>query len=205
VLSTALFDRAPFRNCVCHGIVLDEKNKKLSKRLKNYPDPTFVFETYGADALRWYMMSSPLMAGGDLAMSKDGSDIAKAMRQVILRVWNAYSFFTLYANIDEVQACMRTDQTHVLDRYILCKTRELITELGARLDEYDIPGAYAIVPGFVDALNNWYIRSRRACFWSEGHTSNKLDAFDTLYTALTVFCRALAPMLPLITEPSILP
>jgi isoleucyl-tRNA synthetase len=95
VLSTALFDRAPFGNCICHGVVLDEQNKKLSKRLKNYPDPNFVFETYGADALRWYMMSSPLMTGGDLTMSRDGSDIAKEMRQVILRVWNAYSFFTL--------------------------------------------------------------------------------------------------------------
>jgi isoleucyl-tRNA synthetase len=200
VLSTALFDRAPFRNCVCHGVVLDEQNKKLSKRLKNYPDPVHVFETSGADALRWYMMSSSLMTGGDLAMSKDGSDIAKAMRQVILRVWNAYSFFTLYANIDGIQARIRTDQKHVLDRYILGKARELITELGARLDEYDIPGAYAVVPGFVDALNNWYIRSRRASFWSEEHTQDKLDAFDTLYTVLTLFCRALAPMLPLITE-----
>ena len=200
VLSTVLFDRAPFRNCVCHGVVLDEHNKKLSKRLKNYPDPTFVFDTYGADALRGYMMSSPLMSGGDLAMSKDGSDIAKAMRQVILRIWNAYGFFTLYANIDGMQARFRTDQEHVLDRYILGKTRELISNLGERLDAYNLPGAYAVVPSFVDALNNWYIRSRRSTFWSDADTTDKQDAFDTLYTVLTLFCRALAPMLPLITE-----
>jgi isoleucyl-tRNA synthetase len=200
VLSTALFDRAPFRNCICHGVVLDEQNKKLSKRLKNYPDPNFVFETYGADALRWYMMSSPLMTGGDLTMSRDGSDIAKEMRQVILRIWNAYSFFTLYANIDRVQARFRMDQAHVLDRYILGKARQLIADIGARLDIYNLPGAYAAVPGFVDALNNWYIRSRRGSFWSEGCSEDKQDAFDTLYTALTLFCRALAPMMPLITE-----
>ena len=200
VLSTALFDRAPFRNCVCHGVVLDENNKKLSKRLKNYPDPAFVFDTYGADALRWYMMSSPLMTGGDLALSRDGADIAKSMRQVMLRTWNAYSFFTLYANIDGVKARYRTDQEHVLDRYILAKTRELISEVGARLDAYNIPGAYAVVSGFVDALNNWYIRSRRSSFWADGQTRDKQDAFDTLYTVLTLFCRTLAPMMPLVTE-----
>ena len=200
VLSTALFDRAPFRNCVCHGVVLDENNKKLSKRLKNYPDPTFVFDTCGADALRWYMMSSPLMSGGDLVMSKEANDIAKAMRQVILRIWNAYSFFTLYANIDSVRARFRTDQENTLDRYILGKTRELIESLGDRLDAYNLPGAYSIVPSFVDALNNWYIRSRRSTFWSDTHSSDKQDAFDTLYTVLILFCRALAPMLPLITE-----
>jgi isoleucyl-tRNA synthetase len=200
VLSTVLFDRAPFRNCVCHGVVLDEHNKKLSKRLKNYPDPTFVFSTYGADALRWYMLSSPLMSGGDLALSKHGGDVAKGMRQVILRIWNAYSFFTLYANIDHIEARFRADQTSALDRYILGKTRELIANLAYRLDRYNLPGAYGIVPGFVDALNNWYIRCRRPAFWSDEHTADKQDAFDTLYTVLVLFCRAVAPMLPLISE-----
>jgi isoleucyl-tRNA synthetase len=200
VLSTALFDRAPFRNCVCHGVVLDENNKKLSKRLKNYPDPTFVFDTYGADALRWYMLSSNLMNGGDLAMSKDGSDIAKGMRQVILRIWNAYSFFTLYANIDGVRAALRTNQANALDRYILAKTHELVVNLDRRLEDNNLPAAYGIVPTFVDALNNWYIRCRRSAFWSDDLTADKQDAFDTLYTVLTLFCRAVAPMLPLISE-----
>jgi isoleucyl-tRNA synthetase len=200
VLSTLLFDRAPFRNCICHGVVLDRQNKKLSKRLKNYPDPTVVFDTYGADALRWYMLSSPLMSGGDMSMSEDGSDIGKGMRQVILRIWNAYSFFSLYANIERVRAKFRTDQQHPLDRYILGKIRDLIAQIEARLDAYDIPGAYAIVPGTVDAINNWYIRSRRSTFWSDVADQDKQDAFDTLYTVLVLFCRALAPMLPLITE-----
>ncbi len=200
VLSTALFDRAPFRNCVCHGVVLDEDNQKLSKRLKNYPDPVEVFDTYGADALRWYMMSSPLMAGGDLAMAKDGKDIGKATRPVILRLWNAYVFFTLYANIDGVKAKRSAASADVLDRYILAKLRETVAAIEARLDAFDIPGAYEQVNPFIEALNNWYIRNRRSTFWSNASTAEKQAAYDTLFTALTVICRALAPLVPLIAE-----
>ncbi|SMF18578.1 Isoleucyl-tRNA synthetase [Tistlia consotensis] len=207
VLSTALFDRAPFRNCVCHGVVLDENKQKLSKRLKNYPDPTEVFETYGADALRWYMVSSPLMHGGDLAMPQDGRGIAQALRQAIIPIWNAYYFFTLYANIDGYRARERADQTGVLDRYVLAKTRELVEQLQDRLEVNDLPGAYAVVPGYIDALNNWYIRRSRGRFWREeatgsagGDGADKRDAYDTLHTVLTTFCRAMAPLLPFLTE-----
>ncbi|GGF78793.1 isoleucine--tRNA ligase [Azorhizobium oxalatiphilum] len=202
VLSTALFDRAPFRNCVCHGVVLDEDNQKLSKRLKNYPDPVEVFDQYGADALRWYMMSSPLMVGGDLAMAKDGKDIGKATRPVILRLWNAYAFFTMYANIDGVKAKVDTASTNVLDRYILAKVREMVEAVQGRLDAFDIPGAYAQVTPVIDALNNWYIRNRRQAFWSDAaeNAGDKQAAYDTLYTALTVICRTLAPLLPFVTE-----
>jgi isoleucyl-tRNA synthetase len=198
VLSTALFDRAPFRNCICHGVVLGDDHQKMSKRLKNYPDPTEVFETFGADGLRWYMLSSPLMVGGDLAVSR--GEIAKAMRQAILPIWNAYYFFTLYANIDSVKAKERTDQKGVLDRYMLAKTREMIAAIEDRLEHYDVPGAYASVPPFIEALNNWYIRRGRPRFWAEGSSADKQDAFDTLYTALTLSCRALAPLLPFVAE-----
>jgi len=203
MLSTALFDRAPFRTCVCHGVVLDENKQKLSKRLRNYPDPVDVFNTYGADALRWYMVSSPLMHGGDLAMPKDGRGIAQAMRQAILPIWNAFSFFTLYANIDGYKAKARTDQTGVLDRYILAKTRELVERLEDRLDANDLPSAYAVVPGYVDALNNWFIRRSRARFWRDiegGDLADKHDAYDTLYTVLTTITRALSPLIPFVTE-----
>ena len=200
VLSTALFDRAPFRNCVCHGVVLDEDNQKLSKRLKNYPDLAEVFQLYGADALRWYMMSSPLMAGGDLAMSKDGKDIGKATRPVILRFWNAYVFFTLYANIDGVTAQVSTASADVLDRYILAKTRRMIEAIQARLDAFDIPGAYEQANPFIEALNNWYIRNRRSRFWSSNNAADKQAAYDTLFTCLTMTCRALAPLMPLIAD-----
>jgi isoleucyl-tRNA synthetase len=200
VLSTALFDKAPFRNCICHGVVLDEDHQKLSKRKRNYPDPNEIFDTYGSDALRWYILSSPLMSGGELALAKDGRDVAKAMRQVIIRFWNAYSFFTLYANVDHIRGRLRTDQTDVLDRYILSKTRDLVERLRDCLDRFDIPGAYAVVPSFVDALNNWYIRSRRNSFWADETHPDKQDAYDTLYTVLVLACRGLAPLMPLLAE-----
>ncbi len=205
VLSTALFDRAPFRNCICHGVVLDENNQKLSKRLKNYPDPVAVFQDYGADALRWYMMNSPLMAGGDLAMAKDGSDIAKSMNMVIRRFWNAYVFFTLYANLDTDKldggrAQWRASSEEPLDVYILAKTRDLVNRVQERLDAFDIPGAYEAVGPYVDALNNWYIRLRRGAFWAEAASADKQAAYDTLYTSLTTACQAMAPLLPLLSE-----
>ena len=202
VLSTALFDRAPFRNCVCHGVVLGEDGQKLSKRLKNYPDPVEVFQSHGADALRWYMMSSPLMVGGDVTMAKDGSDIGKTARAVILRLWNAYVFYTLYANIDGIRGTVRTDSADVLDRYILAKTRTMIATVQDRLDAFDIPAAYECVTPYIDALNNWYIRNRRDRFWADAvdDPADKQAAYDTLYTCLTLTCRALAPLMPLITE-----
>ncbi|WP_114392107.1 isoleucine--tRNA ligase [Oleisolibacter albus] len=211
VLSTALFDSIPFKNVICHGVVLDEHKQKLSKRLRNYPDPQEVLNTQGADALRWYLVSSPLMVGGDLAMPKDARGIAQALRQGVLPLWNAYSFFTLYANIDGIRGRMRTesaetastrDQAGVLDRYILAKTRELVEGLAERLDAYDLPGAYALVPGYYDALNNWYIRLCRPRFWrgAEGDAQDKRNAYDTLYTCLVTVAKALAPLLPHVTE-----
>ena len=200
VLSTALFDRAPFRSAVCHGVVLDENRQKLSKRLRNYPDPMEVFDEYGADALRWYMISSPLLSGGDLSIPREGSGIAQALRPAIIPLWNAYSFFTLYANIDGYKAQVRADQKGVLDRYVLAKTRELIENIEGRLDANDLPGAYAVVPLYIDALNNWYIRRSRARFWREAEDGDKRDAYDTLYMALTNVTRALAPLMPFIAE-----
>ena len=131
VMSTALFDRPPFKNCLCHGVVLAEDGKKLSKRLRNYPDPQEVFEKIGSDALRWFLVSSPVVRGGDLRIDEDGKAIAEAVRLVINPIWNAWYFFALYANTDETQAQLRFDSPHVLDRYILAKTHELVEHLGA--------------------------------------------------------------------------
>jgi len=200
VLSTALFDRAPFLNCMGHGIVLDENHQKLSKRLRNYPDPIEVFDTYGADSLRWYMVSSALLAGGDLAMPKDGRAIGEAQRQALKPLWNAYYFFTLYANADGIRAEARADAEGVLDRYILAKTRQLVEEAGRRLDAYDIAGACAAITRFIDGLNNWYIRRSRERFWRAGADRDKLDAYNTLYTVLTVLVRVMAPLAPYVTD-----
>ncbi|WP_349368950.1 isoleucine--tRNA ligase [Salinarimonas sp.] len=200
VLSTALFDRAPFKSCICHGVVLDENKQKLSKRLKNYPDPVDVFNTHGADALRWYMVSSPLLAGGDLAMPKDGRAIAETVRQVMLPLWNAFYFFTLYANTDGYEATFRTDAAGELDRYVLAKTGDFVRAVEGALDDLDIPRATAAYLPFIDTLNNWYIRRSRDRFWGAEITHDKRDAYDTLYTVLVTASRALAPFLPFLTE-----
>lgn len=200
VMATALFDRAPFRSVVCHGVVLDENKQKLSKRLKNYPDPIEVFDTYGADALRWYLVSSPLLSGGDLAMPKDGRAIAETVRQVMLPIWNAYSFFTLYANIDGIKGRMVTTAEAELDRYILAKTADLIRGIEASMEKLDLAGATNAFPPFIEALNNWFIRRSRDRFWKAEKDADKQAAYDTLYTVLVTMTRALAPFLPFLTE-----
>jgi isoleucyl-tRNA synthetase len=199
VLGTALFDKPPFKNCMCHGVVLDFEGRKLSKRLRNYPDPEEVFETQGADALRWYLMASPILRGGDLRIAQDGHGIGDVVRLVINPIWNAYTFFTLYANVDGVQASFRTDSSQLLDRYILAKTRALIEQVTDAMDGYDIAGSCQLVVTYLDALTNWYIRRSRERFWSND-ASVKQDAYDTLYSVLVVLCRTVAPLLPLISE-----
>jgi isoleucyl-tRNA synthetase len=200
VLATALFDKAPFRNAIAHGIVLDENKQKLSKRLKNYPDPVEMFNTHGADAVRWYMISSPLLSGGDLAMPRDGRAIGDAVRQVILPVWNAYSFFTLYANIDGIRGRMITTAEAELDRYILGKTAELVRSVEGAMDRLDLAGACNALPPFIEALNNWYIRRSRDRFWKPEKDNQKRAAYDTLYTVLVTLTRTMAPFLPFLTE-----
>ena len=193
VLATALFDRPPFRNCIAHGVLLGDDGMKLSKSLQNYPDPNEVFETFGADAMRWALLSSPVLRGGDLVVSR--KNMTEAVRSVLNPVWNAYGFFTLYANTDGYRATYRTDATGVLDRYVLAKMRKLIEDVGTRLDRYDVDGACASIATFLDALTNWYIRRSRGRIYDEDR-----DAFDTLYTVLVLLCRTAAPLLPLLTE-----
>ena len=200
VLATALFDTAPFRNCICHGVVLGENKQKLSKRLKNYPDPLEMFDTYGADALRWYLVSSPLLSGGDLSLPQDGKAIGEPIRQVMLPLWSAYSFFTLYANIDGVKAELVTTAEAELDRYILGKTAELVRSIDAAMDELDLAAACDAALPFIDALNNWYIRRSRDRFWKSEQDADKKAAYDTLYTVLVTATRALAPFLPYLAE-----
>ena len=209
VLATALFDSPPFRNAIGHGVLLAADGAKLSKRLKNYPDPEYIFQTQGADALRWYLMASPTMRGGSLCINEE--DMKAVTRLLLYPVWNAYSFFCLYANADGVKAEHNTSSQHVLDRYILAKTRKLVESVTSSLDAYDLADACAQVEEFIDALNNWYIRRSRDRFWApkvsaDGGETNraaaaeKQEAYNTLYTVLTTFVKTLAPLLPLITE-----
>jgi isoleucyl-tRNA synthetase len=199
VLATALFDRPAFRTCMAHGIVLGSDGAKMSKSLRNYPDPYEMFDKHGSDAMRWFLMSSPILRGGDLIVTEQG--IRDSVRQVMLPLWNTWYFFTLYANSAEggYQAHFRTDQTGVLDRYVLAKLHELVVETTDAMDRYDLFAACASVRSFLDALTNWYIRRSRDRFWG-GTSADSHDAFDTLYTSLHVLARIVAPLLPLVAE-----
>jgi isoleucyl-tRNA synthetase len=159
-----------------------------------------MFEKTGADALRWFLMSSPILRGGDLQIQKDGKQIHEVVRLVLNPIWNAYYFFTLYANADGVTAKLRADQTAVLDRYALSKTRQMVAGVQKAMDAYDLAAACQVVKDYLDALNNWYIRRSRPRFWGETGAADQRDAYDTLYTCLVVLCRACAPLLPLLTE-----
>ncbi len=201
VLSTALFDRPGFKNAICHGILLADDGAKLSKKLRNYTEPEEIFQKQGADALRWYFMSTNIVRGGDTRISDQAID--DVVRQVILPIWNAYSFFTLYANVENHRARFRPEvsaDTALLDRYILAKTRDLIAGVEARMDAYDLPGAAMEIQAFIDALNNWYIRRSRDRFWGTDGAGADKDGLDTLYTVITTLMQVAAPLLPMITE-----
>ncbi|ASW56287.1 isoleucine--tRNA ligase [Plantactinospora sp. KBS50] len=193
VLATALFDRPAFRNAVVHGIVLGADGRKMSKSLRNYPDVYEMFDRYGSDAMRWTLMASPVLRGGDVVVSE--AAIRDSVRQVLLPLWNVWYFFSLYANAEGHTATARTGATDLLDRYALAKTHGLIGTVQARLDGYDISGACAAVRSFLDALTNWYVRRSRDRFWAGDR-----DAFDTLYTVLESVCRVMAPLAPLVAE-----
>ena len=192
VLATALFDRPAFSQVISHGIVLGSDGNKMSKSLRNYPDVSEVFERDGADAMRWFLMSSPVIRGGNLIVTEEG--IREGVRQFLLPLWSTYYFFTLYAG-DSVPT-WRTDSGHLLDRYILAKLNDTIDAVTGYLDVLDSPLAAAELRDFADVLTNWYVRRSRDRFW-EGVDQ---DAIDTLYTVLETLCRIAAPLAPLITE-----
>jgi isoleucyl-tRNA synthetase len=192
VLSTALFDRPAFTNVISHGIVLGNDGQKMSKSLRNYPDVSEVFERDGADAMRWFLMSSSVIRGGNLVVTEEG--IRESVRQFMLPLWSTYYFFTLYAG--DTETVRRTDSANVLDRYLLAKTRQLIEGVTTDLDELDSPMAAAKLRDFADVLTNWYVRRSRERFWD----GTDRDAVDTLYTVLETLCRVAAPLAPLVTE-----
>ena len=201
VLAGALFEKPAFKNVICHGILLADDGAKLSKKLRNYTEPTEIFEVQGSDALRWYFMSSNIVRGGDSRISDQGID--DVVRQIITPIWNAYSFFTLYANIDNYRANWNVESTNLLDQYILAKTRLMVETVTQQMDQYDLPGATNEIKAFIDALNNWYIRRSRDRFWAPGSPKDDTDkqaAYDTLFTVLKVLCEASAPLLPMTAE-----
>ncbi|MEY2762399.1 MAG: isoleucyl-tRNA synthetase [Actinomycetota bacterium] len=193
VLATALFDKPSFATCVSHGIVLGADGQKMSKSLRNYPDPMGVFDTHGADAMRWYLLSSSILRGSDFAVTEEG--IRDTVRQVMLPIWNSWYFLTLYANAAGKQGRVRTDSTNVVDRYIFAKLNRTVGLVTRSMDTYDLFEACQQIREFLDALTNWYIRRSRDRFWA-----GDSDAIDTLHTVMSVLCRLAAPLLPLVSE-----
>jgi isoleucyl-tRNA synthetase len=192
ILATALFDRPAFSRVISHGIVLGSDGNKMSKSLGNYPDVGQVFELDGADAMRWFLMSSSVIRGGNLVVTEEG--IREGVRQFLLPLWSTYYFFTLYAGERTPQR--RTNSPHLLDRYILAKLADTARAVTGHLEALDSPLAAAELRDFADILTNWYVRRSRDRFWS----GDDRDAIDTLYTALETLCRVAAPLAPLITE-----
>jgi isoleucyl-tRNA synthetase len=208
VLSTALFDKPAFENCVVNGLILAEDGRKMSKSLKNYPDPSETFDHMGADALRAFLVNSPVLRAEPLRFSLDG--VADVVRTVLLPMWNTYSFFTTYAEADgitvaDLELAPAPADRPELDRWILSVLQSLVSEVNTQMEGYYL---YNVVPptlGFIDHLTNWYVRRSRRRFWrtrgesGEGD-ADKLAAFATLYEVLTTFIEVLAPVLPFITE-----
>jgi isoleucyl-tRNA synthetase len=202
VLSTAIFDRPAFTNVLSHGIVLGSDGQKMSKSLRNYPDVNEVFDRDGADAMRWFLMSSSVIRGGNISVTEEA--IRAGVREFLLPLWNTYYFFALYANAAEgegYRAAWRTDSTHELDRYLLAKTRRLIADVTVDLEALDSPMAAAKLRDFADVLTNWYVRRSRDRFWAgDDGSADWRDAFDTLYTVLEIVARTAAPLIPLVAE-----
>jgi isoleucyl-tRNA synthetase len=193
VLATALFDRPAFSTCVSHGIVLGADGQKMSKSLRNYPDPMGVFDSYGADAMRWYLLSSSILRGSDFAVTEEG--IRDTVRQVMLPMWNSWYFLSLYANAEGKSGKVDYSSDNVMDTYIFSKLHHLVNDTTVSMDAYDLFNACQQVRTFLDVLTNWYIRRSRNRFWAGDQ-----QAIDTLHTVLDVLTRVAAPLLPLITE-----
>ncbi|MFT6332255.1 MAG: isoleucyl-tRNA synthetase [Lentimonas sp.] len=203
VLSTALFDKPPFKNVICHGTILDEKSQKLSKRLKNYADPLEMFAEVGSDAMRFYMISQPVMKGQELRIDKEGKAIKDTLRIAIKPLINAFNFFCLYANSDGIKAEKFENSAKIsndMDLYILAKLKSAILSIDDSMQKYDTPSACSEFIQFFEVLNNWYIRRSRQRFWKSEIDEDKISAYNTLYTSLVLMCEACAPLLPFTAE-----
>ncbi len=199
VLSAALFDQPAFKNVIVNGLVLAENGAKMSKRLKNYPDPSEVIHQYGADAIRLYLLHSPAVKADDLSFSKAGVELV--LRQIILPLWNAYTFFITYARIYAWKpASLPKELDQAIDQWAVSLLNKLIHEVELGMDDYDLARAVEPFVGFVDQLTNWYIRRSRRRFWEEQDTPDRAQAFATLYYVLLELTKIAAPYIPFISE-----
>lgn len=199
LIATAIKDKNAFNNVIVNGIVLAEDGKKMSKRLQNYPDPTYLFDKYGADALRFYLMSSPVVAADNLNFKE--SDVSDLVRGMFRMLWNSYSFFALYANIDGFDPKKKNEKSeNLLDKWILSELHILIKEVNENMEKYDLTRTARLFPKFIDNLSNWYIRRSRKRFWKSENDSDKDFAYQTLHTVLVELSKLMAPFTPFMSE-----
>ena len=200
LLGTMLFGKSPYRNVVVNGLVLAEDGKKMSKRLKNYPDPTLMLDTYGADAIRLYMIYSPVVRAENLKFSENG--VKQLLRDLLIPWWNAYSFFVTYANVDGFhdKDVVVPDSPNVLDKWICSSMETLIADVTAAMDAYDLQKAVRPFVAFIEDLTNWYIRRSRRRFWKSEDDADKLHAYRTLRYVLVQLSKVAAPFTPFISE-----
>ena len=200
VLWTALFDNTPYYNVIVNGIILAEDGKKMSKSLKNYPDPMDVVNKYWADAIRFYMMNSPAVQAQELRFSEKW--VEEIMRKVSLPLWNTYYFFTTYANIDnfDPEKDLVSEKENKLDIWIISELNKLIKDVSLAMDNYTLMQASSYIFDFMDALTNWYIRRSRRRFWKSENDNDKMQAYSTLYEVLTKLSQVLSPFMPFIAD-----
>ncbi len=203
-VSTLMFpERAnphPFKNCVVLGLMTDEHGKKLSKSKKNYTDPLLLMERVGADAVRWALYSGTVPGQNTRFFDQAATD---AVREFLLKIWNVYSFFVTYANIDGWDPAAPRPalaERHDMDRWILAELDATVRAVRTELDGYKSHVAVRSLEGFVDALSNWYVRRSRGRFWAEGNTADKAAAFATLYEVLVDLTKLAAPFVPFLAE-----
>ena len=201
VLSTALFDRPAFKNVIVNGLILAEDGRKMSKSLKNYPDPNDVINTHGADALRAYLINSPLVRAEPMRFSESG--VRDVVRSVVLPLWNAYSFFSTYAAVDEwapPKTPTPVSERALMDKWVISMAQSLVRDVNVEMEAYRLYNVIPRVLGFIDDLTNWYIRRSRRRFWHNDNSADKQHAFETLYEVLCLFSRLLAPILPFMAD-----
>ena len=202
VLAAELFDRPAFKNCIVSGLVLASDGRKMSKSLRNYTDPEEAISKFGADAIRLFLMHSPVVKADDLRYSDEG--VRDILKGIVIPLWNSYSFFVQYANIDGISPDGREFDDALpqnpLDAWLLSITQKLVKSVSASLDSYDLSGAIDPIVHFIDELNNWYIRRSRRRFWKSENDSDKKEAYAALYIALKTFALAACPFIPFITE-----
>ncbi len=199
VLGVALRDQKAFQNVITTGLVLAEDGKKMSKRLKNYTDPGELMNRYGADAVRLYMLSSPVVRGDDLRFTDEG--VEEMTKKFNAMLWNSVGFFMTYASVDKWQPAKKPEPSeHILDKWVLSRLAAVSEEVTNALESYDIMQAVRALLMFLDELSNWYIRRSRRRFWKTEDDSDKLHAYQTLYTALETTVRLAAPMAPFLSD-----